>query len=273
MDRRLSLLLFLLSLLILSLLSSPLLSAPMYRVKEGVVDCLSLEVHMVGGYLSFQGGADDILWSHFITSNPHWIPEIDFLIEEDRGFLEIRQSITLRGLSLSSPTNEWEIRVGDKIPLYLDVVMGAAVGDIDLSGTSIEDFTLKTGIGDVKVDVRHTSSLRTLNVQVGVGSLILHLDSIREEDLHVELSGGVGKATIYLPWDLGVKVHVQGGLGRIKPQGFLVHDTTYVNEAYGKTDISIYIELWAGLGEIHLIQEFKEDRYTIAPFMVELSRM
>lgn len=264
-------LLFFFSFLFFFLFSSPIISASMYRIEEGAAGRLSGEIHMVGGHLSLQGGAEDILLAHFVTSNPQWIPEIEWRVEEERGLLKIKQPITLRGLSFEAPTNHWEIGVGDGIPLDLDIVMGAAVGEIDLSHTLVESLSLKTGVGDVTVDLTNTPSLHTLLVQVGVGSLKLHLDSPRERDLQVDFFGGVGQSTIYLPWNIGVKIHVKGGYGRIKPQGFLAYDSTYVNETYGKTETSIYIEIWAGLGEIHLLQEQRERKYIDHPFLVKTS--
>jgi hypothetical protein len=64
--------------------------------------------------------------------------------------------------------------------------------------------------------------------------------------------GDVESATIYLPEDIGVRVHVNGGIGSVDAHGFYKKNATYMNDAFGKTDLAITIQIDAGIGSIEL---------------------
>jgi hypothetical protein len=62
----------------------------------------------------------------------------------------------------------------------------------------------------------------------------------------------VGRATIRLPRDVGVHVVARGGIGAINASGFQKQGDAYVNDAYGKSPVTLQIEVEGGVGEINL---------------------
>jgi hypothetical protein len=62
----------------------------------------------------------------------------------------------------------------------------------------------------------------------------------------------VGKATLQLPRDVGVRVVAHGGLGAINASGFSKEGDVYVNDAYGKSSVALRINVEGGVGEINL---------------------
>ncbi len=62
------------------------------------------------------------------------------------------------------------------------------------------------------------------------------------------------EATIYLPKDVGVKVHASGGIGAVNTDGMTKDDDDYVNAAYGKTPATITLDIHGGIGAINLVQ-------------------
>jgi hypothetical protein len=57
---------------------------------------------------------------------------------------------------------------------------------------------------------------------------------------------------VSLPQNIGVKVEVRGILGDIDAHGFNKNDKVFTNDAYGKTSISIELNIKAGLGAVNL---------------------
>jgi predicted membrane protein len=82
----------------------------------------------------------------------------------------------------------------------------------------------------------------------------LDLTGARKTNLDAEIQGGVGEATIYLPKDVGVKVHASGGIGAVNTDGMTKDDDDYVNAAYGKTPATITLDIQGGIGAINLVQ-------------------
>lgn len=234
-------------------LSHPVFSSS-YQIPEGSVASLKGNLQLVAGRLSLKGGGGEVLLAVFTSSNPAWLPEVEFQRQEDVGLLTMKQPVTLKGFFPGPLTYSWELQLADSTPLDLNITLGAAVGELNFSGTSLKALKLTAGMGDVNLKLNNTPLLHSLEVRMGVGNLQLALSGPRTRDVSIIIYGGIGQATIYLPQDVGVLVDVKGGLGRIRAQGFLVHDSTYVNQIYGETEGSIQLDIRAGLGEIRLIQ-------------------
>jgi hypothetical protein len=66
------------------------------------------------------------------------------------------------------------------------------------------------------------------------------------------IQGGVGEATVLLPSEVGVKAKAEGGIGKINAEGLKRVGDSYVNAAFGESDVTLSIEVKGGLGEINL---------------------
>jgi predicted membrane protein len=90
---------------------------------------------------------------------------------------------------------------------------------------------------------------------MGAGEVNLDLTGPRKQDLSADIQGGVGKAQIRLPKDIGVRAHAKGGIGSINVHGLTKDGDEYVNAAYGKSSTTIDLNVQGGIGEIDLNQE------------------
>ncbi len=88
---------------------------------------------------------------------------------------------------------------------------------------------------------------------MGVGDLTVDLSSPSEQDLEVNIDGGIGSAKVYLPENIGVRVDVDKGIGSVHIRGLMKQGNVYTNEAYGNTEATIDISIDAGIGSIDLI--------------------
>ena len=55
-----------------------------------------------------------------------------------------------------------------------------------------------------------------------------------------------------LPSEVGARVRAEGNLGKINAEGLDKEGDSYVNGAYGDSDVSLDVEVQGGVGEINL---------------------
>ena len=72
------------------------------------------------------------------------------------------------------------------------------------------------------------------------------------DNIIAQIEGGIGKAEILLPEDIGVRLRIEGGLGSIDAPGFIKDGEVFRNEAWGKTSVGIELDIEAGIGRIDL---------------------
>jgi hypothetical protein len=184
---------------------------------------------MSAGEMKLRGGADsDLMTATFRFDRPQWEPRIDHRVSGDVARLDVEQHRS--GFVTGRVRNNWDIRLSDRIPMELNLNLGAGKGVIDLS----------------------TLNLTRLDINMGVGDMELDLSGPRTQNLIGRLKGGIGHATLYLPSDIGVRLRIEGGLGSVDAKGFIRDKRIYQNEAYGRTAVSIDLDIEAGIGSIDL---------------------
>src|SRR5579884_3732686 len=200
--------------------SIPLDKAEMVRVS----------LRMGAGDLEVRGGAPDLVDADFTYNVPSWKPDLRYNYTGVRGDLTIEQP----GSSHAHTGNtaySWKLRFNDSVPLDFAVNFGAGKGDLNLGSLS----------------------LRSLDVDMGVGELILDLRGEPKRDYNVRIRGGVGDATVYLPRNVGVYADAAGGIGGIDVRGLRKEQGHYVNDAYETSKVKIDLSVRGGIGAIHLI--------------------
>jgi hypothetical protein len=135
------------------------------------------------------------------------------------------------------------------VPMRLQLDVGAAEGDIDLSGLVIDELTLKTGAADTRVrfDTPNSHRMRAATLQVGaaslhvtglgnantgrvdlnlgVGSADLDFGGEWHGDVAMSINSALGKVTLRVPGDVGVSIesssflHSSGGADMVKRDG------------------------------------------------------
>ena len=184
---------------------------------------------MSAGELKLRGGADsDLMTATFRYDRPQWEPRIDHRVSGDVARLDVEQNRS--GFVTGRVRNNWDIRLSDRIPMEISLNLGAGKGDLDVS----------------------TLNLTRLDVNMGVGDFELDATGPRTQNLIGRLKGGIGRATLNLPSDIGVRIRIEGGLGSVDGPGFIREKRVYRNEAYGKTAVSIDLDIEAGIGSIDL---------------------
>jgi predicted membrane protein len=97
--------------------------------------------------------------------------------------------------------------------------------------------------------------LRSVRIEMGVGEVRVDLRGKPTRDYNVNIQGGVGQATVYLPRDVGVVAKAAGGIGNISVHGLEKRGGQYINPAHENAPVTIHLNVEGGVGEINLIAE------------------
>jgi predicted membrane protein len=71
-------------------------------------------------------------------------------------------------------------------------------------------------------------------------------------DLDADFVCGFGELTLKLPENIGVKVKATGIMGNVEAPGFSKDGSTYTNDAFRKTKVTLYIDIFGGIGNVNL---------------------
>jgi hypothetical protein len=220
-------------------------------VERGGAESVRVEIAMGAGELDVAGGAGELLDADFTYNVAEFKPQVEY----DDGLLVVRQPEFEGRASIWDVDDyryEWDLRLNDDVPIEMSVDLGAGRADLELGSLSLTGLDIDAGAGEVSVDLSGASSLTRLNVDIGAGKLTLDLTGDWQEDLDAKIEGGVGGATLRLPRGVGVRVEAEGGLGAINARGLTKDGSAYVNDAYGQSDVTLRIDVEAGVGAIDL---------------------
>jgi hypothetical protein len=148
--------------------------------------------------------------------------------------------------------NEWDLRLKDDVPMNLSIGLGAGSNYLELGSLSLSRLDIQTGAGEVEVDLTGSPSVSRLDVEAGAGDVTVDLTGHWEGDLVAHIKGGIGRITLRLPYDVGVRVNAEKGIGKISASGLTRKGKAYVNGAYGESDVTLQIEVETGIGKINL---------------------
>jgi hypothetical protein len=188
------------------------------------------DLEIGAGELNVTGGADRLMEADFAYNVADWKPEINYDVSGDTGELRVQQGQGEGPTITGDARNEWDIRFNDEVPTTVSVQMGAGESDLDLDSLTL------TG----------------LDLEMGAGRTTIDLTGAYDRDLVASIQGGVGRATVRLPSEVGVRVEAQGGLGQINAEGLQKEGEAYVNDAYGDSEVTLDVDIQGGVGQINL---------------------
>lgn len=199
-------------------------------VPLGQEKSVDVEINMGAGELRLAGGSSDLMNADFTYDVDAWKPEVVYHVTGGCGKLAVQQPPG-RGNLRGRKRYAWDIRLNNNMPLSMNVNLGAGKANLSLAGLNLSHFNLNVGAGEADID----------------------LDGAWQHDLVASIHGGIGKLTLHMPADVGVRATVQGGLGAIHANGFTRKDGAYTNSAYGKSKENLNIDIQGGMGEVNLM--------------------
>lgn len=193
-------------------------------VERQGADSVRVRIQMPAGDLKLSGGASKLLEADFKYAESQGKPKVSY----QAGQLEITQ--VGRKFNFGPTENSWDLRLGNDIPMELNIDMGAGQSQVK--------------VGEL--------SLTRLEMNLGAGQITADLTGNWKKDLEADIKGGVGNAIILLPEDVGVRVHATGGIGSINAGSLKREGDEYVNDLYGKSPVNLRLDISGGVGNIEL---------------------
>ena len=198
-------------------------------VELGDAKSVRVKINFGAGDLKLTGGAEKLLETDF-TYN---VAKLKPVVEYTDGTLVVRQP-DIKGLpdlrGILDFRNEWGLRLYDEVPMDLSVDMGAGTSDLQLAGLSLTGLKVSFGAGTYTVDLSGDWA-RNLDVTIDAGAAIL---------------------SVRLPRDVGARVKVDDGPHTIEAAGLTKDGGVYTNAAYGVSEVTLQINIEAGIGQIKL---------------------
>jgi len=200
-------------------------------VELGDARSARVEIAFGAGGLQVTGGAEKLLEADFNYNVAALKPEVGYT----DGTLVVRQP-EINGLTslrdITDFRNEWNLRLYDQVPMDLSVDAGAGSGDLQLAGLSLTGLDISLGAGDYTID----------------------LSGDWPRDLDVTIDAGAAGVTVRLPRAVGVRVEVDRGPTVIDAPDLARDGDVYTNEAYGVSDVTLHIQVEAGIGWLNLLE-------------------
>jgi len=221
-------------------------------IELGGADQVRVTIKMGAGELKVDNGADDLMEAEFTYNVPEWEPTVSYDVDEGDGRLIIRQPNTDRFPVTGVTRYEWDLNFADGVPLDMRIECGAGTQDIDLAGLLITDLDIKLGAGTTEINVSNNPELHQMDVDIGAGDTTIDLNGPWSEETEVDIQGGVGRISVWLPRDVGVRVVVTKGLGDVDAGGLTRDGNVWVNQAYGESDVTLTVNVQAGIGQVNL---------------------
>jgi uncharacterized protein DUF2154 len=201
-------------------------------VTQGEASSALVDVSMGVGNLTISGSATDLMNATFTYNIDTWKPLVSYNVNGTEGTLLVRQPNSNNISTAPGTRNDWDLRFKNDVPMTMNVGLGVGQGNLKLSGLNLTRLEVNNGVGDSTID----------------------MSGQWNQDTSVLVNGGVGKVTLILPAQTGVRVTTDGGLGKVSANGFNANGTTYTNDSYGKSPHTINVDVKTGIGDIQLVQ-------------------
>ncbi len=257
------------------------------NVDSGAVSSVSASLAMDKGDLTVRGGAPRLMQGSFTYNASRWRPIVTYYTggagqpgaAGPTGVLRVRQGEAewwrfwqwLRG------KNRWDISFGGTVPIDMLVDQDWGSSDFDMLGVPLATFRVDSSAGDltarlpgrmdllreVSLDesagrlmlamVGEYPSMQRLTVRNSAGGLTVDLRGKWGRDLAGTIQNSAGAIRVKLPRDVGVYVTAEVSAGRIEaPRLQSMRDGVYVNQSYGKTPVTLRLDVRNSAGSVIL---------------------
>ncbi len=188
-----------------------------------------VELDLGAGELAVHGGAQKLVEGTFEYNVPDWKPMMHTSSNGSHATVTIKQPdhVRLGG----NQRYAWNLALNNKV---------------------LFDLTLNCGAGQARLNLGDLD-LRSVNVHIGVGQVDLDLEGHPTRDYEVNISGGIGQATVHLPQDVGIRAEAHGGIGSINVSGLEKRGDHYENSLYDNAKVNVRLKVDGGIGEIRII--------------------
>ena len=193
-------------------------------------EAVRVEISMAPGELDVKSGTPNLLEADFSYNVPGWKPTVDYRAGARGADLIISQP--RNSAPSGKAVNTWRLNLNGQLPTDVTANLDVGEANLELGQMNLRSVTVNVGVGEVKMDLRGEP----------------------KRDYNVQIRGGVGEATVYLPKDVGISARAAGGIGEIKAEGLEKRDGVWINPDRVNAPVTVRLDVKGGVGEIRLIR-------------------
>jgi len=165
--------------------------------------------------------------------------------------------VNLTTVNVAVASGKTALNMQGKYDMLSDVVLQTASGKLDLALSGhypeLEKVAARSASGKMNVSFAgEYAALEALTVETISGAIDLNLDADWETDLEASLHCVSGVVTVHLPDGVGIAVKVTKVTGRVHAPGFRREGKLYVNDAYGKAEVTLNLAISTVSGAVNL---------------------
>jgi len=190
-------------------------------------DKARVELQMGAGELHVASGSAKLAEADFAYNVAAWKPDVVY----HAGTLTITQPKSA-GSAGAHTENIWRVTLNNKLPMDLGATLGAGDATLTLGALNLTRVQVEVGAGELKLDLRGNPT----------------------HDYDVQVRGGVGQATVYLPKDVAISASATGGIGGVSAEGLEKRDGIWVNPNPVSAAVTVHVDVKGGVGEIRLVR-------------------
>jgi hypothetical protein len=188
--------------------------------------------------------------------------------------VDSRRRSRLRG---DHESGELELELARGVPMDLDLQFGAVRAELDLGGLALTDLELHTGASESIIDISEPNRLQIgtasfevgaadftlhklgnlnaerIEVDAGVGSLVLGLDGDWQRDAHLAIDMGLGALELRVPEGLGVQLRKDSFLTALDSEGLVKRGDTFESLDWNDAEHRVTIDLDAAFGSVKVV--------------------
>ncbi len=154
---------------------------------------------------------------------------------------------------------DWDVGLNRTVPTDLHVSGGAGKAMLNLDGVNLSGINVKSGVGEVELNLPATDAGYDAYVHGGVGEFDITIAVGTAVNLKIE--GGVGEFKIHTPRDSAVRIEARMGVGEVKAgsrfnkisgghTSGIGGSGTWETEGFGSAERQIVIHFNGGVGEL-----------------------
>ena len=268
-----------------AMVQSSVLAAQQWRTLDASRQLRDTGAHEVrvrygAGRLQLRPTSDPVLYSmslRYDEDNGRPIHEYDTLRHRLTVGLT-NQSFRLARHSRESMKSDLRLDLSPKVPVDLELDVGAAQADIDLGGLAVRDARIRIGASSSGLDFSapNKAHLRSLDIDVGaasflgrnlgnanasemqirsgVGSVTLDFSGEWTEDMSLDADVALGRLEIRVPSNVGVRVDLHRVLASFDRHGLVKRGNAYYSENWETARHKLRIRAATTFGAVEVRQ-------------------
>jgi hypothetical protein len=238
-------------------------------------DGVDVRVRFGAGRLTIESGDPGTLYRMYLRyDEDSFEPVADY----ETGRLDLGVESTRRNVRWKKDdTQEMELFLAREVPMNLDLEFGAVRAHLDLGGLWMTGLSLETGASESRVDISdlnpvrmskasmevgaadfHVRNLGNLNaerieVDAGVGNVVLDFRGDWQGNATVSLDMGLGALELRFPEGLGVRLVRDTFLTRLDSEGLVKRGDSYYSVDWEDAEHQVTVTVDAAFGSIDVV--------------------